>query len=206
MGRDTWHGRQVFCPSIAELSPSLLSFSGRAQVAGFVLVTPGSSGWFSFYKQTFTSSSPASDRLYVCSALEEVRQLQQLCEKPRKWFSRISQVNKHTQVLSSPILKGELREGTRASAAEGLTAAGVAQSWLRSIGWRVSGVSGSPNPPHAPEEEYWEMFGSSFVSVFFQVQKGSGVTGLLGASTMPIMLALIGVKPLLGSWIWYLYI
>lgn len=49
------------------------------------------------------------------------------------------------------------------------------------------------------------MFGS-FVSVFFPVQKDSGVPGLLGASTVPIMLALIGVKPLFGSWIWYLYI
>lgn len=140
MGRDTRHGRQVFCPSIAELSPSLLSVSGRAQVAGFGPVAPGSSGWFSFYKQTFTSRSPSSDGLYVCSALEEVRQLQQLYEKPRKWFSRISQVNKHTQVLRSPILKGELRKGTRASPAEGLTAAGVTQSWLRSVGLRTSAI------------------------------------------------------------------
>lgn len=108
IGRDTWHGRQIFCPSIAELFPSLLSVAGRAQVAGFGPVTPGSSGWFSFYRQTFTSSSPASDGLYVCSALEEVRQLQQLCGKPRKWFSWISQVNKHAQVLSSPILKVHL--------------------------------------------------------------------------------------------------
>lgn len=63
-----------------------------------------------------------------------------------------------------------------------------------------------PNSPCAPGEEHQETFGLSFVSVFCCVQKGSGVTGLLGTTMMPIILTLIGVKPLVSYWICYLYV
>lgn len=67
-------------------------------------------------------------------------------------------------------------------------------------------VFDGPNPPCIPGEEYREMIESSFVSVFCHVQKGSGVTGLLGTTMMPIAFILIGAKPLVGYWICYLYV
>lgn len=76
----------------------------------------------------------------------------------------------------------------------------------QALGTKGIWVFDGSNPPCTPGEEYWEMFESSFISVFCHVQKGSGMTGLLGTTMMPIIFILIGVKLLVSYWICYLYV